>query len=80
MSLPLENLTQRLLRTGFTIMRISGDSVLKRAKHIPITKTPEYHYVGDIKSHHDEMIKMFKVYFKPSLTKYTPIVFTGKST
>ena len=60
-------------------MRISGDRVPNRAKHIPITKTPECHYVGDIKSH-DEMIKMLKVYFKPSLTKYTPIVFTGQST
>jgi len=61
-SLPLENLTQRLLRVGFTLMRISGDPILKKAKHIPITRKPEYHYVGDIKSY-DEMLKMLKKLF-----------------
>jgi len=56
-------------------MKISGDSVLKRAKHISITKTPEYHYEGDDIKSHNEMIKMLKAYFKPLLTKYTPIGF-----
>lgn len=30
-SLPLENLTQRLLRVGFILMRISEDPILKKA-------------------------------------------------
>jgi len=50
-SLPLENLTQRLLRVGFILMRISGNPILKRAKHIPITRTPEYHYAEYVKSY-----------------------------
>jgi len=61
-SLPLENLTQRLLRLSFTLMRIVGDPILKNTKHIPITRKPEYHYVGDIKSY-DELLKMLKKLF-----------------
>jgi ubiquinone/menaquinone biosynthesis C-methylase UbiE len=71
-SLPLENLAQKLLRIGFTFMKISGDPILKKAKHVPITRTPEYHYVGDIKSY-DEMIKMLKESLNFMHTEYTPI-------
>lgn len=73
-SLPLENLIQRLSRIGFILMRVFGDHIIKRTKPIPITKTPEYHYIGDIKSYHD-MIKLLKENFKEILTKYTPIGF-----
>jgi ubiquinone/menaquinone biosynthesis C-methylase UbiE len=36
-SLPLENLTQKLLRIGFIIMKITGDPILKKARQVPIT-------------------------------------------
>ncbi|MBO3810152.1 MAG: class I SAM-dependent methyltransferase [Candidatus Brockarchaeota archaeon] len=73
-SLPLENLLQRLARVGFILMRLLGDTILKRAKHIPITRTPEYHYVGDVKSH-DDMLKMLRGFFSLLYTRYTPIGF-----
>ena len=71
-SLPLENLTQRMLRIGFMLMKISRDSILKGAKNIPITKTPEYHYVGDVKSYNG-MVETLKVFFHLLYSKYTPI-------
>ena len=42
-SLPLENLFQRLCRVGFLLTKILGEPILKRAKRIPITRTPDYH-------------------------------------
>lgn len=71
-SLPLENWFQRLSRIGFILMRITGNSILQKAKRIPITKTPEYHYVGDIKSY-NEMVNLLKKTFNFTFTKYTPI-------
>ena len=73
-SLPLENLFQRLSRMGFVLMRIMGDPILRRAKRISITRTPEYHYIGDIKSY-DEMFKMLRELFSPLHTRYTPVRF-----
>jgi len=73
-SLPLENLFQRLCRIGFIIMRLTGNPILKRAKRIPITRTPEYHYAGDIKSY-DGMLKILREIFSPLHTKYTPFGF-----
>jgi len=73
-SLPLENLFQRLARVGFRPMKIMGDPILKKAKQVPITRTPEYHYVGDIKSYGD-MVKVLKEQFSPLQTEYTPIGF-----
>lgn len=55
-------------------MRIIGDPILKRADHIPATRTSEYHYVGEIKSY-DEMAKMLEGILNPLITKYTPIGF-----
>jgi ubiquinone/menaquinone biosynthesis C-methylase UbiE len=68
-SLPLENMFQKASRIGFIIMKLMGD---KRAKRIPITKTPEYHYVGDIKSYNC-LTKVIKNIFYPMLIRYTPI-------
>jgi ubiquinone/menaquinone biosynthesis C-methylase UbiE len=73
-SLPLENMFQRFCRIGFIIMRILGDPILKGARDIPITRTPEYHYVGDIKSY-DEMVNMLKEIFSLLYVRYTPIGF-----
>lgn len=71
-SLPLENLFQRLSRMGFSLMRIMGDPLLKRVKNIPITQTPNYHYVGDIKSYKD-MANAIKNGFEEAGVKYAPI-------
>lgn len=71
-SLPLENLFQRLSRIGFVLMKIAGSPILKRAKGVPITKTPEYHYVGDVKSY-DDMVNLLKENFNLIFTRYTPI-------
>jgi SAM-dependent methyltransferase len=73
-SLPLENLFQKACRIGFVLMKIAGDPILKRAKRIPITQTPEYHFVGDVKSY-DDMARMLKGIFGSLLTRYTPIGF-----
>ena len=73
-SLPLENLFQRLSRTGFILMKIAGDPILRRAKRIPITRTPEYHYVGDVKSY-DDMAEMLKGVFSSLQKRFTPIGF-----
>lgn len=70
-SLPLENLTQKLLRIGFILMKIGGDPILDKAK-IPVTRTPDYHYVGDIKSYND-MVEVLKDSFYLMHSKYTPI-------
>ena len=70
-SLPLENLFQRLSRIGFVLMKIAGDHILKKTK-VSITKTPEYHYVGDVKSY-DDMVNLLKENFNLILTKYTPV-------
>lgn len=71
-SLPLENLTQKFLRIGFILMKIGGSPILRRAKHIPITRTPDYHYVGDVKSYND-MVEVLKDSFHLMYSKYTPI-------
>ena len=71
-SLPLENLTQKLLRIGFILMKIGGKPILKKAKHISITQTPDYHYVGDVESYND-MVEMLKDSFHLMRSKYTPI-------
>ena len=71
-SLPLENLFQKLSRLGFMFMKIMGDPILNRAKRVPINRTPEYHYVGDVKSY-DSMTKMLEGILNPLITRYTPI-------
>lgn len=79
-SLPLENLFQKLSRLGFKFMEPKPFSnnaqgpVLKRAKKVPITKMPEYHYVGDVGSY-DDMYELLKDIFEPLHTKYTPLGF-----
>ena len=73
-SLPFENLFQKVCRTGFVLTKIMGDPILKRAKRIPTTRTPEYRYAGDVKSYYD-MTKMLKELFNPLITRYTPIGF-----
>jgi SAM-dependent methyltransferase len=71
-SLPLENLFQRLSRVGFRLMKVVGDPILKKAKPVPITKTPEYHYVGDVKSYNG-MVEALKAFFHPLYNRYTPV-------
>lgn len=73
-SLPLENLMQKLLRIGFPLKRIAGDPILKRAKRVPIIRTPEYHYAGNAKSY-KEMLRVLKTHFYLMPGKYTPIGF-----
>ncbi|MEM2981367.1 MAG: class I SAM-dependent methyltransferase [Thermoproteota archaeon] len=73
-SLPLENLFQKVYRIGFVLMKIAGDPILKRSKHVPLTRTPRYHYVGDIRSYKD-MLEMLKDILKLLLTRYTPMSF-----
>ncbi len=70
-SLPLENLFQRLSRIGFILMKIVGDIFLEQT-NIPITRTPEYHYARDIKSYED-MVNALKGLFSSLQTRYTPI-------
>jgi len=71
-SLPLENLFQRLARIGFKLMKIMGDPMPKKSNQINITKIPNYHYVGDIKTY-DDMIIELKEQFIPFIVNYTPI-------
>ena len=73
-SLPLENLFQRLSRIGFALIEIVRNPILRRANRIPITltRTSEYHYAGNIRSY-DEMLKVLRGTFRPLGTKYTPI-------
>jgi ubiquinone/menaquinone biosynthesis C-methylase UbiE len=73
LSLPLENVFQKLLRIGFIFVKISGDLRLKKM-NILINKTPEYHYVGCIKTY-DDMMKMLKGFLQLTYSKYTPIGF-----
>jgi len=73
-SLPLENFFQRLCRIGFTLMKATGDPILKKAKRVPITRKPEYHYAGSVKSYED-MIKWIKAFFSLLHTAYTPVGF-----
>ncbi|MEM2661293.1 MAG: methyltransferase domain-containing protein [Nitrososphaeria archaeon] len=74
-SLPLENLMQKLLRVGFILMQITGDPIMRKIGHIPISRTPEYHYASYIKSY-NEMLALLKEKFKDVKTvKYTPIGF-----
>ena len=74
-SLPLENRFQKLSRMGFILMKAKGDYIpAGAAKHVPITRTPEYHYVGDVQSY-DGMAKMLKGLFSSLYTRYTPIGF-----
>jgi len=73
-SLPLENLFQRLSRIGFIIMKIAGDPIIKKTRSVPIATTPEYHYIGDVKSY-DGMAKMLEGVFSFLHTRFTPIGF-----
>ena len=73
-SLPLENLFQKACRTSFILMKIAGNPILKKAKRIPITRTPEYHYAGEVKSY-EGMAKALKRLFNSLFTRYTPIGF-----
>lgn len=70
MSLPLENLFQRLARIGFRLMKLVGDPILKKAERVPRA----HHYVGDIKSYGD-MVRVLKEQFSLLQTEYTPIGF-----
>ena len=70
-SLPLENFFQRLSRIGFILMKIAGKPVPKR---VSITRTPEYHYSGDVKSYNG-MVEVLKGIFSSLHTRYTPIGF-----
>lgn len=71
-SLPLENRFQKACRVGFIFMKIMRHPTLRGTKWMPITRTPEYHYGGDVKSY-DSMIEVLKEFFDPLLTRYTPI-------
>lgn len=73
-SLPLENLLQKLSRIGFILMKVWGNFFFKEVARIPLTRMPEYHYVGDVKSYR-LMVKMLVDLFSPLLTRYTPIGF-----
>ena len=73
-SLPLENLFSKLCRIGLVLMRVGGDPFLRKAKSVPITETPQYHYAADIESY-DDMAKLLKQLFNPSIMRYTPIGF-----
>jgi hypothetical protein len=50
-------------------MKITRNPILKDP---PITRTPEYHYVGEITSYGD-MVSMLKDSLKLLYTKYTPL-------
>lgn len=71
-SLPLENWFQRMSRIGFTLLKIMGDPILKRAKRVPSSRTPEYHYVGDLKSY-GATVDTLKKPFISLHTTYTPL-------
>lgn len=51
-----------------------GNPIFKRVKRVPITRTPEYHYIGDVKSY-DEMLEMLKRLLSSLHTKYKPMSF-----
>lgn len=71
-SLPLENLFQRFSRIGFVLMKIARNPILKREKNLSVTRTPEYHYIEEIKSY-DDMVAMLKDSLKLLHTEYTPL-------
>jgi len=71
-SLPLEGVFQRLLRIGFFLLKISGNPFIKKMKNVGVTRTPEYHYWGEIKSY-SAMLKMLRQHFKPLDKRYTPL-------
>jgi len=71
-SLPLENLFQRLSRIGFILMRMRGEPILKRGKNISITRMPDYHYAGDLNSYRDVANAVISC-FEEVGVKYTPI-------
>lgn len=73
-SLPLENLFQRLSRIGFILMKTTGSPILQSAKPVPISRTPKHHYVGDVKSY-GNMVKVLKDIFSLLHTRYTPLGF-----
>ncbi len=73
-SLPLENFVQRLSRLGFVMMKLLGEPFSRRIGHVPITRTPEYHYGGNVKSYkelHNELSNTYELLN----TAYTPIGF-----
>lgn len=73
-SIPLENSVQRLSRIGFVLMKIGGNPILKSVRQIPVARTPEYHYKGEIKSY-DSMVRALKDVFQLSQTRYSPLGF-----
>ena len=80
-SLPLENLFQRLCRIGFTIMRLTGSPIFKKAKRIPIIRTPDYHYAGKCEMKpYDGMLKILREIFSPLHTSIRLLVFISQLT
>jgi hypothetical protein len=71
-SLPLENLVQKLSRVGFVGMKLLGEPLPKRIGHVPVTKTPDYHYRGDVRSY-KVMCDWLAGVFELSRTGHTPI-------
>jgi ubiquinone/menaquinone biosynthesis C-methylase UbiE len=73
-SLPLENVLQKSSRLGFALMKLFGEPLARRAGHVPVTRTPEYHYRGSVKSY-GEMLDELTGILELSNTEYTPIGF-----
>jgi SAM-dependent methyltransferase len=78
-SLPLENSIQRFSRIGFKLLKPkpfenNATDSGKESIKVPITKTPDYHYVGDVDSY-DSMSTQLKSNFKLQCTKYAPLGF-----
>ena len=71
-SLPLEGVFQKLLRIGFFLLKISGNPFLKKVKNVGVTRTPEYHYRGEIKSYNG-MLELLEQHFKSLDKRFTPL-------
>lgn len=78
-SLPMENLFQRLLRINFILMKITDDPTTKGVSLRMIArwmfKVSSYHYVGNIKSF-DAMNEMLSELFNLMHADYAPIGFS----
>lgn len=78
-SLPLENSLQKLSRIGFKLVKPkpfsnNGSASVQERINVPITRTPDYHYGGDVDSY-GSMYEILKDNFEPLFTKYTPLGF-----
>lgn len=76
-SLPLENSLQRLSRIGFRFIKpksFSNDAQDSTPKSVSITRTPDYHYAGNVGSY-DRMYEILSDNFESLCTKYTPLGF-----